>query len=59
MMVASSKQDESRGAEIIIVAWVFTGIAIVVAALRFFVKARISKELGWDDFFILLSMVRI
>ncbi|ROW04361.1 hypothetical protein VSDG_00915 [Cytospora chrysosperma] len=55
-MVASSKQDESRGAEIIIVAWVFTGIAIVVAALRFFVKARISKELGWDDFFILLSM---
>lgn len=55
-MVASSKLDESRGADIIIVAWVFTGIAIVVAALRFFVKARISKELGWDDFFILMSM---
>lgn len=57
-MATSSNLGESRGAEIIIVAWVFTGISIVVAGLRLFVKARISKELGWDDFFILLSMVR-
>ena len=57
MMTASSESDESRGTEIVVIAWVFTGIAIAIVALRFFVKARISKELGWDDFFILLSIV--
>lgn len=56
-MAASTNSEESRGSEIIVVAWVFTGIATVISSFGLFVKARISKELGWDDLFILLSMV--
>jgi hypothetical protein len=37
---------------------VFTGIAIVTVSMKLFARSQIVKQLGWDDFFIFLSMVR-
>lgn len=49
---------ESRSTEIIVVAWVFTGLAIVIVALKLFARAQIIMRVGWDDFFIFISLVR-
>ncbi|KAH8673428.1 hypothetical protein BX600DRAFT_433057 [Xylariales sp. PMI_506] len=49
-------ENESRSAEVIAVAWVFTGIAFAVVLLKLFARAHIVKKLGWDDFFIFFSM---
>lgn len=48
---------ESRAVEINVVAWVFTGIAIVTVVLKLFARSQITKQLGWDDFFIFFSLV--
>lgn len=58
--MSSFKQDvdfnESRGAEINVIGWVFTGIAIATVALKLFARGHLAKNLGWDDFFIFFSM---
>lgn len=51
--------SDSRGPEILLFAWLFTGAAIIVVSLRFFTKFRITDTVGWDDFFILLSIVSL
>ncbi|KAJ5963833.1 uncharacterized protein N7479_003709 [Penicillium vulpinum] len=47
--------SETRGAEINVIGWVFTGIAIVAVALKLFARID-SKRFGWDDFFIFFSL---
>jgi hypothetical protein len=49
--------NETRAKEINICAWVFTGIAIGTVLLKLTTRAQV-KKLGWDDFFIFLSLVR-
>jgi hypothetical protein len=57
MSTTTVDPTESRQAEIVVVAWVFTGIAIATVALKLFARAHIVKVVGWDDFFIFLSLV--
>jgi hypothetical protein len=49
---------ESRGTEVHVIGWVFTGIAIITVALKLFARAQIVKRIGWDDFFIFFSLVK-
>jgi hypothetical protein len=49
--------NESRGVEINVIGWVFTGIAIATVGLKLFARGHLSNNLGWDDFFIFFSMV--
>jgi hypothetical protein len=49
--------SESRGTEINVIAWVFTGIAIATVSLKLFARAQSANRLGWDDFFIFFSLV--
>ncbi|OJJ99211.1 hypothetical protein ASPACDRAFT_43874 [Aspergillus aculeatus ATCC 16872] len=48
--------SESRAGVINAVAWIFTGTAIAVVALKLFARGHVAKSLGWDDFFIFFSM---
>ena len=48
--------NESRGVEINIIGWVFTGIAITTVGLKLFARGHMGKNLGWDDFFIFCLM---
>lgn len=48
---------ETRGPELIAITSIFTGTAVIVVALRFYAKARTQGALGWDDLFILISIV--
>ncbi|KAK8053206.1 hypothetical protein PG996_012507 [Apiospora saccharicola] len=47
---------ENRQLEIHLVAWICTGVAIAVVAFKLFTRAHITKVVGWDDFFIFLSL---
>jgi hypothetical protein len=49
---------EDRQREVIIVAWVTTGAALMTVAIKIFTRLRIIRVIGWDDFFIVFSMVR-
>lgn len=49
--------SESRGTEVNVITWVFTGIAIATVSLKLFARVQTLKRLGWDDFFIFLSLV--
>lgn len=49
--------NESRGAQVNLVGWVFTGIAMGTVGLKFFFRGHMANDLGWDDFFIFLSLV--
>ncbi|RAK95486.1 uncharacterized protein BO80DRAFT_486877 [Aspergillus ibericus CBS 121593] len=48
--------SQSRGADINVVAWVFTGTAIATVFLKLFARGHVSHNLGWDDFFIFFSL---
>jgi hypothetical protein len=49
---------ESRQMEVLAVAWVRTGAAILTVGIKLFARAKIVHVIGWDDFFIFLSLVR-
>lgn len=51
--------SQNRGPEILAVSWVFTSLAIIVVSLKLFTRTYILHGLGWDDFFIFLSLVSI
>jgi hypothetical protein len=49
--------DENRQDEVLVVAWVTTGVAIITVAVKLFTRAQIVKVIGWDDVFIVFSLV--
>ncbi|KAL3711016.1 hypothetical protein TMatcc_004813 [Talaromyces marneffei ATCC 18224] len=48
--------NQSRGVEINVIGWVFTGIAMATVGLKLFARGHVAKDLGWDDFFIFVAM---
>ncbi|KAK6080614.1 integral membrane protein [Seiridium cupressi] len=50
---------DNRGPELLIITWVLTGLAIILVALKLFTRQRFLQGLGWDDFFIFLSLILI
>ncbi|KAK9424385.1 putative Integral membrane protein [Seiridium unicorne] len=50
---------DDRGPELLIITWVFTALAIILVALKLFTRQRFLQGLGWDDFFIFLSLILI
>jgi hypothetical protein len=50
--------NDDRQKEVLIVAWVTTGAALVTVSIKIFTRLRIVRVIGWDDFFIVFSMVR-
>lgn len=50
--------DENSGPEQEAFNGLVMSIALVLVSLRFYVRARIMKKPWWDDFFLLLGMVR-
>ena len=49
--------SETRGPEVNIVGGVLTGVAIVAVLLRLYARVEVVKRVGWDDFFIVFSLV--
>lgn len=57
-MADSVDLSENRQTEILLVAWTMTGAAILTVAIKLFARVRLVHVIGWDDLFIILSLVR-
>jgi hypothetical protein len=56
--MAAGNLTDSRQTEVLVVAWVMTGLAIFTVGVKLFARAKIVRIVGWDDFFIFFSLVR-
>ena len=49
--------DTNRANELNAVAWTWIALSSVIVALRFYTRIRLTKNLSWDDWFILITLV--
>ncbi|KAF7510037.1 hypothetical protein GJ744_007141 [Endocarpon pusillum] len=49
--------DHNKGTAIEVASWVFTSIALITVILRLYGRLRLTHNPGWDDFWIVLSMI--
>ncbi|KAL4936975.1 hypothetical protein BDV06DRAFT_232898 [Aspergillus oleicola] len=47
----------NRGWILLAISWPLFGICTIITGLRFYVRTRLVRSLGWDDAFILLSFI--
>ena len=50
--------DHDRGDTIIVINVVFLGLGLILVCLRVYVRTKVIKNFGWDDFLIILALVR-
>lgn len=56
--VVPPEGDKNAGPKLEAVYGLWLFIAFILVNLRLYVRARILKKLWWDDFFLLLGVVR-
>lgn len=56
--MANVDLNESRQTEVLVVAWVMTGLAILTVGVKLFARVKIVQVVDWADFFIVFSLVR-
>ena len=49
--------DQNRGNTINALNGVFLGLGLILVCLRVYVRTKINKTFGWDDFLIILALV--
>ena len=49
--------DVNRGSDLNIISWLTVSIALLFVSLRFYIRGILRKNLGWDDYLILLAIV--
>ncbi|KAL4791456.1 hypothetical protein BDV19DRAFT_381554 [Aspergillus venezuelensis] len=47
----------NRGWILLAVSWPFFAVCTIITGLRFYVRTRLIRSLGWDDAFILLALI--
>lgn len=52
-------EDENRGPKILGVLWALTSLTTLVVLARMYIRIRMLKNFGSDDWLIALSMVRM
>jgi hypothetical protein len=55
----AAREDVSNGAGIIAVVGTFTGISALFVAARLYVRIKLMRNVGSDDYLIVLAMVRL
>ena len=56
---APSEGDFDRAAELNALAWSWFAVSLTVVGLRFYSRIGLTRNLWWDDWFILLTLVRL
>jgi hypothetical protein len=54
-LAALAKEDQ--GPKVLGIVISFTVLALICVSLRFFARIKFTKLVGWEDYFIALSMV--
>lgn len=56
-VMAADTSSENLGPAVVVVAWVFAALAIVIVSARFYVRLRIVRKMFKDDYIILITLV--
>jgi len=56
-LLGGLQPDTSRGPELLAIAWTSTTLAIIMVALRMYTRIT-HKNVGWDDYTIIVALVR-
>ncbi|KAM5353596.1 hypothetical protein ACJ41O_000246 [Fusarium nematophilum] len=56
-MNATDIPTDSKQTQLSLVAWIFTGMAILTVATKLFTTTVVFRRPGWDDLMILLSLI--
>ena len=51
--------DVDQGWAILSVCWAFVAVALASTLLRVWIRARLTRNLGWDDGIMVIAMVSI
>ncbi|KAL8979687.1 MAG: hypothetical protein Q9177_006073, partial [Variospora cf. flavescens] len=57
MLPPPADGDQDRGTELIIICWIEFAIGLAFVAARFYTRIRITRNLWWDDWWILVTSV--
>jgi hypothetical protein len=49
---------DNQGPKVVGIVVAFTVLSLICVLLRFFARTRFTRLLGWEDYFVALSMVR-
>lgn len=56
---APAEGDSNRAVELNALAWSWFAVSSIVVSLRFYSRIGLTRNLWWDDWFILLTLVRL
>lgn len=51
--------DRDQGWALLSVCWAFVTAAVITTLLRIWVRARLTRNLGWDDYHMMAALVRV
>lgn len=51
--------DRSQGWALLAVCWAFVTAALATTILRVWVRMRLTRNIGWDDYNMIIAMVSI
>lgn len=54
----SALPDENRASWLYTFTWILCSLSVISSGLRMYTRATLLRNLWWDDWFILLSVVR-
>lgn len=54
----ANHQDQDRGWALLSVCMAFMACAVLSTILRVFVRARLTRNMGWDDYSMIAATVR-
>ena len=57
--IAPAEGDSNRAVELNALAWGWFAVSLIVVSLRFYSRIGLTRNLWWDDWFILLTLVRL
>lgn len=55
--VAPPGSDKNKGPSIEISIWIFTSLALITLIFRIFGRVSLTRNLGWDDFWIVVATI--
>ncbi|KAJ5133750.1 hypothetical protein N7526_005115 [Penicillium atrosanguineum] len=57
MAITAENLNDDKGPKILAVLWTLTGLTALIVAARMFIRLRLLKNFGIDDYLIVISMV--
>lgn len=49
--------NQTKGPRILGVFWAFFSVSVVMVSLRFYIRVRVLRNIGLDDYIVLVAMV--